>query len=237
MESRPEIKAYLDGCVAEHAPVGFDAAIEVDEISSSMGVTCGPFSKVPDEESVQVYLILKELVARGISGSSTFYHGHGHGKKFSDMYKGLLDTVARRLISNITTYLSMKGIEMGLDEGSSITNNIGDVSNLQINQATDGAMIQAAQTNGLCSEEFENLLDALLAAAKTEVADRETLEDVRESIELVRSQMESGKPKRGLLKGALGLLGCVNAGAHFTAALVQVVEFLDRRGFQFSFPS
>ena len=237
VESQPEIKAYLDDCVTEHTPAGFDAIAEVDEVSSDMGATCGPFSTVSKEESAQVYLILKELVARNIDGNSAFYYGHGHGKKFSDMYKGFLDKVAWRLISNITSYLSMKGIEMGLDERQNVTNNIGDVNSLQINQASHGATIYSAQTNGLCSEELHGLLDALLTAAEAEIVDRETFEDVKESVELVRGQMESGKPKRGLLKGALGLLGGVNAGTQFTAALIQVIEFLNCQGFQFPFPS
>lgn len=237
VESQPEIKAYLDYCITEHTPIEFDAAAEVDEVSSNMGVTCGPFSTAPDEESAQVYLILKEVVVRNISGTSAFYYGHGHGKKFSDMYKGFLDKVARRLISNITAYLAMRGIEMGLDEGPGFTNNIGDVNNLQINQATNGATIQAAQTNGFCDEEFGGLLDTLLDAAKNEVADRETLEDIMESVELVRNQIESSAPKRGLLKGALSFLSSVNAGAQFTAALIQVIEFLNGQGFQLPLPA
>lgn len=236
LESQPEIKSYLDGCIADHTPAKFDAAVEVEEVTSKMGATCGPFSTVPDEESAQVYLILRELVSRDIGGTSEFYYGHGQGKKFADMYKGFLDKVVRRLISNITSYLTMRGMEMGLDEGLPVTNNIGDVGSLQINQATNGATIHAAQMNGFRNEELDSLIDVLLTAAKAEVTDRETLEDIEENAELVRSQMESGEPKRGLLKGALGLLNGVNAGTQFTAALIQIVEFLNSQGFQLPLP-
>ena len=152
------------------------------------------------------------------------------------MYKGFLDKVVRRLIANITEHLTMIGFEIGLDGGDSVTNNFGSVNNLQMNQATDSSTINATQNIGIDEQALNKLIDAILSAAGTEIDDAETIEDVRDNAEIVRSQIESGKPKRGVLKSALGFLRVVNGGAQFAAAVVQLIQFVNNCGFQFPLP-
>lgn len=236
IEAEPDIKAYLDDCVDNHTPEGFDAGEGVREVAGQPGVTFTNFSTIPEEESAEVYLILKELIAQDIHGRSYFYYTFANGNKYPDMYKGFLDKVVRRLIANITEHLTMIGIEMGLDGGDSVTNNIGSVHNLQMNQATGNSTINATQNNGIDESALNQLLDAILDAANTEIDDDETIEDVRDNVEIVRVQMESGEPKRGILKSALGFLKGINGGAQFTAAVVQIIEFVNNSGFQFPLP-
>ena len=153
------------------------------------------------------------------------------------MYKGFLDKVVRRLIANITEYLTMIGIEMGLDDTSTATTNFyGNVQQAQINQPSGGSTVNATQTNGLNADELNNLLDAIITAAESGIDDAEMLEDICDNVEIVRAQMESGEPKRGILKSALNFLGGVNGGVQYTAALVQIVEFVNNSGFQFPLP-
>ena len=238
IEKEPEIRAYLGNCVQNHMPEGFSAEDRVRDMSKSMGVTFLDFSTVPEEESAEVYLMLKEVVAQDIQGRSNFYYGFARGTKYADMYKGFLDKVARRLIANITEHLTMIGIDMGLDDASPVTTNIyGNVQNSQINQPSGGSVVNATQTNNACADELNILLDRIIAIAKEGICDFGTIEDICDNVETIRTQMESGTPKRGVLKSALSFLGGVNGGTQFTAALVQIVEFLNSTGFQFSLPA
>lgn len=236
IEAEPDIKAYLDDCVLKHTPEEFDAAEGVEEVAKEPGVTFVNFSTVPEEESAEVYLILKEMIAQDIKGRSFFYYTYASGNDSSAKYKGFLDKVVRRLIANISEYLIMIGIEMGLDGGDSVTNNIGSVNNLQMNQASGNSTISATQNNGIDESALNKLLDAVLDAAEAEIDDVEAIEDVRDNVEIVRVQMESSEPKRGILKSALGFLRGVNGGAQFTAAVVQIIEFVNNSGFQFPLP-
>ena len=236
IEAEPDVKAYLDDCVDNHIPDGFDAVEEVKKSAAQLGVTFDNFSTIPEEESAEVYLIFREMIAQGVRGTSSIYYTYASGNKFADMYKGFLDKVARRLISNITEHLTMIGIEMGLDGGDSVTNNFGSVSNLQVNQATDNSTINAIQNIGIDEQTLNKLIDAILSAAETEIDDAETVEDVRDNAEIVRTQIESGEPKRGVLKSALGFLRGVNGGTQFAAAVVQLIQFINNCGFQFPLP-
>ena len=236
IEAEPDVKAYLDDCVDNHTPEGFNAEEDVREVAGDLGTTLINFSTIPKEESAEVYLILKEMIAQNISGRSYFYYTFASGNKFADMYKGFLDKVVRRLIANITEHLTMIGIEMGLDSGDSVTNNFGSVHNLQMNQATDNSTINATQNISIDEHALNKLIDAILSAAETEIDDAETIGDVRDNAEIVRIQIESGEPKQGVLKSALGILRGVNGGAQFAAAVAQLIQFMNNSGFQFPLP-
>ena len=236
IEAEPGIKAYLDDCIDNHIPEGFNAGKDVREVAGNPGTTFINFSTIPEEESAEVYLILKEMIAQNIHGRSYFYYTFASGNKFEDMYKGFLNKVVRRLIANITEHLTMIGIEMGLDSGDSVTNNFGSVHNLQMNQATDNSTINATQNIGIDEHALNKLIDTILSAAKTEIDDAETIEDVCDNVEIVRTQIESGEPKRGVLKSALGFLRGVNGGIQFAVAVAQLIQFMNNSGFQFQLP-
>lgn len=236
IEAEPDVKTYLDYCVDNHTPEGFNAEEDVREVAGDLGTTLINFSTIPEEESAEVYLILKEMIAQNISGRSYFYYTFASGNKFADMYKGFLDKVVRRLIANITEHLTMIGFEMGLDDRDSVINNFGPVNNLLMNQANGKSIINATQNIGTDEQALNKLIDAILSAAGTEIGDAETIEDVRDNAEIVRAQIESGEPKRGVLKSALGFLRGVNGGAQFAAAVVQLIQFVNKCGFQFPLP-
>lgn len=227
IEAEPAIKNYLDNCVGNHLPVDFNACEAVKTVTDSYVATLGNFSTTPKEESAQVYLILKEVVAQNIQGRSYFFYGFASGRKYADMYKGFLDKVVLRLIRNIQGHLTMMGIEMGLDSGDAVTNNIsGPVQHMQINQASGGSTVNATQNNGVGMDELNVLLNAILDVAKDEISDDETLEEIKDNLELVRTQIESGDPKRGVIKSVFGFLRGVNSGTQFTAAVAQIAEFV-----------
>lgn len=233
IEADEMISAYLEDCIDNHTPHGFNASEELDAVTKQIGSTFGPFSVVPEEESAQVYLILKELVERNIQAHSMLFYGYANGsKKFADMYKGFLDGVAQRLISNVEGYLRLMGIEMGIgNTGGHVTTNFnGPVGSAQLNQPSGEAVVYATQNSGINARELNEILDSVLSAAKSDLDDAEALEDIAETLESIREQMASNKPKRGVIRGAISFLRGINAGTQFSAALAGLVEFLSNHG-------
>lgn len=224
------VNAYLQECVRHHLPEGFDAACEYDAVLHGQGVTFGPFSTVPEEESAQVYLILREIVVRNTQGTSNLFFAYrSSSAKFADMYRGFLDSIARRLIGNIEQYLTVKGFEEGLDDNHSVSF-YGPINNAQINQASGRSMLTATQSNGLQDTELESLIQAVLNAASNEISDSEVLSDIQDTVEELKAQALTGKPKRGILKGILSFLGGVNGGVQFAAAVTNLVSFFTDSG-------
>lgn len=229
IESDPTVRSYLDDCVRRHIPDGFSAEEQCGAAVNDYGYVFGPFSTDPEEESAQVYLILKELVAQNVQGHSKLFYAYCMGsRKYQDKYRGFLNSVARRLIDNIDRHLSIIGIDSGLDDsGDTITNNFnGPVGNAQINQPMGEAVVNATQNNGIDALELNRLLDSLLNAARNELKDDETLVDIKETLDSIRDQMTSEKPKRGIIKGAVAFLRGINASVQFSAALTGLVDFL-----------
>lgn len=233
IESDEMISAYLEDCIDNHTPRGFNVSEEFDAVSRQMGSTFGPFSVVPEEESAQVYLILKELVERNIQGHSMLFYGYANGsKKYADMYKGFLDGVAQRLISNVEGYLRLAGIEMGMgNSGGHVTTNFnGPVGSAQLNQPSGEAVVYATQNNGINARELNEILDSVLSAAESNLDDVEVLKDIEENLESIREQVTSDKPKRGIIRGAVSFLRGISASTQFSAALAELVEFLSDHG-------
>lgn len=226
-----EVDRYLSDCVSNHTPGGFSASEDFDAVANDYSATFGPFSTIPEEESAQVYLILKEIVTHNVGGYSGIYHGYGGGSKnLADKYKGFLDSVARRLIDNIDHHLALIGIDMGLDD-SNITNTFNaPVGSAQINQATGGSTVQAVQTNGMQPDKLNSLLNAILESASSEFADDGVLADIRDNVAGIREQMTCDEPKCGLVKGSLAFLRSLSSGTQFAAAVAQLADFLSRYG-------
>lgn len=233
IESDSTVRAYLDDCVKHHIPDGFSAEEQCSAAVSDCGFVFGPFSTDPEEESAQVYLILKELVAQNVQGHSMLFYSYCTGsRKYQDKYRGFLNSVARRLIDNIERHLSIIGIDSGLDDsGDTITNNFnGPVGSAQINQPTGRAVVNATQNNGIDALELNRLLDSVLNASRNELKDDEVLEDIKDNLESIREQMTSEKPKRGIIKGAVSFLRGIHSGVQFSAALAGLVDFLSEHG-------
>ena len=62
--------------------------------------------------------------------------------------------------------------------------------------------------------------------------DGDDIDDIRDNIEIVRDQLSSEKPKRGVLRSAVGFLKSVNGGTQFAAAVADLVSFAMSMGIQ-----
>lgn len=233
IEAEPIIREYINDCTNLHTPEGFSAISQCDEVAADYYGTFGPFSTNSQEESAQVYLILKELVARNAQGRSNFFMGYGTGsKKWQDKYRGFLDSVAQRLIDNIDCHLNIIGIESGLDDSGDAMTTIfnAPVGSAQVNQATGQSVVKATQQNGVASQELSKLLNEVFDAARSELGNGETLQDIEENLNSIREQIMGDSPKRGIIRGSVSLLKNINAGVQFSAALAALIEFLIEHG-------
>ncbi len=74
IDGEPLIKSFVDDCVQNHLPAGFDAGAEVDEVKKDYH---GIFTFPPDYkgECAVTYLILKNIVERNLSGADSILYG------------------------------------------------------------------------------------------------------------------------------------------------------------------
>ncbi len=230
IELEPEIKAYLDDCVGSHLPDGFDVVADVDAVMKSPNTIFGGFSTDPMGESAQIYLILQEIVTRGVKGDSVLFFGYG-SKNLEKMYKGFMDRVVRRLIMNLDEHLSLIGIDMGLDDNSAISNTFnGPVTDMQFNQPIGNAVVNATQNNGSSVEELSSLINTAIGAIDS--CNNELVQEIKDNLETIRSEMGGSSPKRGIVKAALGFIKSVDAGTKFAAAVTQICDYVGKSGIQ-----
>ncbi len=104
------------------------------------------------------------------------------------------------------------------------------VGSAQVNQATGQSVVKATQQNGVASQELSKLLNGVFDAARSELGNGETLQDIEENLNSIREQMMSNSPKRGIIRGSVSLLKNINAGVQFSAALAALIEFLIEHG-------
>ena len=102
----------------------------------------GPFPPEYKGESAVVYLLLRTMVDTHACNGGFLLYGYAHGsKKFDDMAKNFLEEIARRLISGVDRTITLKGIEMGLDDTAAQYNNFPNAVNASAAMATGNASI------------------------------------------------------------------------------------------------
>lgn len=104
------------------------------------------------------------------------------------------------------------------------------VVSAQVNQATRQSIVNATQQNGVTPQELSKILNEVFDAARSELGNGETLQDIEENLNSIREQIMSDSPKRGIIRGSVSPLKNVNAGVQFSAALAALIEFLIEHG-------
>lgn len=223
IEKAPFVSDYLQKCVTESLPEAFDAKAEVDAVSASFGAIFGPFDESDEGEVAEIYLLLKEISERDISGQGLFFYGYSCGsKKYRDMLKGFLDRVPYLLISHINDYLPKEGM---LSNPKAPTQQfVFHTSSSQLNFANQGSVISPVQNVGVNVDEFTDILSKILSLSQSlDSDDREIVED---SVQVLSEEIPSESPRKGMVKTALGALKGINGGAQFAAAVAQISEFV-----------
>lgn len=225
IENTSIINDYVQRCVSNDLPEGYDADAELDEVQNDSHAKFGPFGGSDEEEVAEIYLILCAMRKQGVTGQSmVFYSYSGGSKKFRDWLKGFLDSVAYILVEHIDGFLTKAGIAMGIDETPSQQFHISGSRNTQINAASFGSSVTATQNNGLDIEALEPLLVELVSASEGMSGDER--EVILDGVQALREEFSTGSPKKSVVKTALRTFSGINGGVQFGAAVSQVASFL-----------
>lgn len=233
IESEKVIRDYLEDCVENYVPEGFDAIKTVEEVSSQYGVTFAHFSPDYRGESGEVYLILKAILDKGGMMKGNLLLGYMNGSnKYDDMVKNFMDKVVRKLVDGIDRYLTELGIEKGLSNANYIqlqqNVNTGDNSNVALGQSSDNSTVDVRQTNGINGRELDQLFGRLEDAfADLDDAQRAEAEVYRDGL---RDALSEPNPKHSIVKAMYTGLRKINGGVQFVAALAAIGSFLQQLG-------
>lgn len=233
IEGERVIRDFLEGCVENYVPEGFDAEQAVEEVSSQYGATFAHFSPDYRGESGEVYLILKAILGVGGIMSGNLLLGYRNGsKKYDDMVKNFMEKVTRRLVDGIDRYLTELGIERGLSDTNYIQMqqnvNAGDNSNVALGQSSGSSTADVRQTNGVNGEELAQLLGRLEGTfADLDDAQRAEAEMYRDGL---RDALAVPEPKYSIVKAMYAGLKKINGSAQFVAAVATIGSFLQQLG-------
>jgi hypothetical protein len=233
IESEKVIRDYLEDCVENYVPEGFDAKKIVEEVSSQYGVIFSHFSPDYRGESGEVYLILKAILDEGGMTKGNLLLSYMNGsKKYDDMVKNFMDKVVWKLVDGIDRYLTELGIEKGLSDANYIqlqqNVNTGDNSNVALGQSSDNSTVTVRQTNDINGQELDQLLGMLEDAfADLDDAQRAEAEVYRDGL---RDALSEPKPKHSIVKAMYTGLRKIDGGVQFVAALAAIGSFLQQLG-------
>lgn len=224
IDNNPLTKAFVDDCVQNHLPEGFDAAAEVDEVKGDFG-TIFSFPPGFESECAVVYLVLKDIVARDLSGCDAILYRYGNGsKKLNDMASGFLDSVARRLVNGVVRAITVEAIKNGMDANVNQTNYFFGSGAAIATQTTDNASTTINQTNGIGGEELESILSALKESlSELSANDRATASD---AIEALKDVLAEENPKPSIVKSLWNSIKAINDSASFAKNVAVLGGFI-----------
>lgn len=135
--------------------------------------------------------------------------------------KAFNDRFVMILIGHIERYLTKVGIDMGLDE--KIVYNV-SVENGQAIIATDGSTVNATNQVKADLDGLEKLIAAIKENA--DVLDVDSREAAYESLEVIETEAAAEKPKKSMIKTALGTLKAIKGTVEFGASVAALADFI-----------
>ena len=198
--------AFIDGSeiiysfVMTGATDTFDAATEYRQVTESYGELVFDFGPSPEEETYQIYAVLKHISDDNLDVSYGMMSQYaGIGNKRNEVVKEFNDRVVLVLIQSIEGYLTKIGYEMGMDEKM-----YWNVSGGQVNIASDNATINATQNIGIQSEEFDQIVKAIIDNVFQ--VNKEDAETILDSVNMIKEELSKPKPKRIIISNGIKLL-------------------------------
>lgn len=199
----------------------YDVAEEVGEVNGYSDALL-ELGNTEREEVTNIYHILRYSVDNNVDIPRGLALSYSTSNKYQDKAREFNNRVVLVLIDHIEAYLTKVGIDMGLDEQTKF--NI-TVNNGQVNLASDNAMIQATQNNGVDPNAMQLLVNDILTKIDNGVS-AEQKQEVEESLELITEQVESSNPKRRMISMALTGLKAIKGSTEFAAAVATLAQFL-----------
>lgn len=220
IDGQPVIRAFVEDCLANYLPEGFDANAEVGEVTSDP-YTIFEFPASCEGECAVTYLVLKAIAEKGLCQSFNLLLGYAHGsKKYDDMVEGFVNNVARRLVNGVNEAITLRGIELGLDESVSQVNHFNNSGAAIASQTTNNSSAIINQTNGIDA----NALGAIIGKLENSLSELsdENRETAADAIDAIKDVLREPQPKPSILKSLWNTLKGINEGATFVK---NVAEF------------
>lgn len=213
IDGQPVTRTFIEDCVANNLPSDFDENAEIDEVNSAP-YTIFDFPPCCEGECAVTYLVLKAIVDRNLCQSLHLLLGYAHGSnKSDDMAEGFLNDVARRLVYGVNQAITLKGIELGLDESVTQVNNFGNSGAAIASQTTNGSSTTINQSNGIDADVLNNIIEKLESSLpELSNANRAIAAD---AIAAMKDALEAPQPKPSILKSLWNTLKGINEGASF----------------------
>ncbi|MBQ2987133.1 MAG: hypothetical protein IJE23_06580 [Tyzzerella sp.] len=220
LENKPLIDNFIKSC----GQPDYNVEEEVREVASSYGNLIFSLGDSDEGEVANIFAVTKYLAFNNYGGRSLVYYGYSSSKNCQEKVKCFGDKFLRILISHIENYLAKIGIEMGVDEKTTIQFNIKDsnLENTQFNVATDGSTITSTQSNNPI-QEFDKLIKDLQDTLSGICEENQQI--VKDCIEVMETIKEE-KPKKGIIRMALTTLQGIKGTAEFVAAVTAVAQFV-----------
>lgn len=179
----------------------FDAEKEYKEVSGSRGEMTFDFGPSMEEESFQIYSVLKYILENNVNISRGMRFQYGVSK-WQEVVKEFNDRVLLVLIQNIEGHLTKIGYDMGMDEKV-----YWNVSGGQVNIANDNAIINATQNNGVSVDDVNKMAEVILNNLSG-IA-QEEIETITDSVNMIKDELLKQKPKRTIISSGIKLLTSV----------------------------
>lgn len=213
--------AYIDeneiisDYIKENVNPGDFEPVESGTCFSSMGDT-------KQEEISCTYQYLKFAV----ENYNNFYHDIAwrYARETNDAVKEFCNRIILPFVNYIEGYLTEIGIQMGYDEDKKFMINVnGGVA--QVNVANDNATVHATQSNGIDASQLEIIISDIIKHMSTSLSQEEQ-EQITDSVEVIRAEIQSTSPRKGFIKTAIKGLQAINGTAQFGAAIATLVQFV-----------
>lgn len=197
--------------------------IEQEYESVCSGDTIFDLGETDEEETRNVYAILKYAVEKNISIHYGVAFVYSNSNKFQDRLNAFNARVTKVLILHIENYLTKLGIDMGVDD--KVVYNI--TSNGQVNIANNNAVINATNNNySIDLEKIEQVIKTLREEGVKGNLSKEDNETLSNSLEIINDEIKVEKPRKAYLSMALTGLKAIKGTAEFGAALTTLYHFI-----------
>ena len=136
------------------------------------------------------------------------------------MVEGFVNNVARRLVNGVNEAITLRGIELGLDESVSQVNHFNNSGAAIASQTTNNSSAIINQTNGIDA----NALGAIIGKLENSLSELsdENRETAADAIDAIKDVLREPQPKPSILKSLWNTLKGINEGATFVK---NVAEF------------
>ena len=218
LDSTPIIADYIKSC----GECDINVKEDVKEVQHSYGREIFAPGDTEEEEVRNIYAVLRYIANENIDVYDAIAIGYAlSASKFQERVKAFNDRFVMILIGHIERYLTKVGIDMGLDE--KIVYNV-SVKNGQAIIATDGSTVNATNQVKADLDGLEKLIAAIKENAN--VLDVDSREAAYESLEVIETESAAEKPKKSMIKTALGTLKAIKGTVEFGASVAALADFI-----------